>query len=530
MPQVNRRREVLQGARATVPRRPVEVLGGHRPNVNDDQREDTMSDTEPGSKPQTISTGIAGLDYILGGGLEPNNLYLVQGDPGSGKTTLALHFLLEGVRQGERVLYGLLSGTPRELRATARSHGWSLDGIEVVERPVSEEGLTTDAQNTMFHPAEVELGQTTTALVQAVERVKPTRVAIDTVSEFRHLTEHPIRYRRQLLALRQFFDARRSTVLFIDDRTTDQDLALQGVVRGIFSLERRSPEYGKLRRWLQIVKMRGQDIRTGFHDFTITRGGMSVFPRLTATDHRSTFKPEQVASDRGTATLVIGAAGTGKSSLAAQYIAGAARRGEKAACFVFDERLTTFIARSTRLGMGLEEHVKAGRVTLQQIDPAELSPGEFVHSVRRAVEQDGARLVVIDSLNGYLSAMPSEEFLNPQLHELLTYLGQQGVTTILILAQYGLVGSGLETPVDASYLADAIILLRYFEAGGAVRKAISVVKKRSGEHETTIRELGFHSDGLRVGEPLREFQGVLAGKPTYVGESGPLMRPGNDRQ
>ena len=488
------------------------------------------TEANPSAGPPLVPTGTPGLDDILGGGLTPHRLYLVEGDPGSGKTTLALRFLLAGAARGERGLYVTLSETREELDGVARSHGWSLDPVAVCELIPSEDSLLPDAHTRMFHPSEVELTETTAAVLAEVERTKPARLAFDSLSEMRLLAQNPLRYRRQILALKQFFTGRSCTVLLLDDRTSEAgDLQLQSLAHGVVALEQLAPEYGAERRRLRVVKMRGKPFRGGFHDFAIRRGGLDVFPRLVAAEHRRPFPAGHLASgvpaldallggglDRGTSALLMGPAGSGKSSIALQYAAAAAGRGERAAVFTFDESLTTLLARSAGLGIDLKGAVESGRVSVQQVDPAELSPGEFGHRVRQAVERDGASVVVIDSLNGYLHAMPEERFLTIQLHELLTYLGQQGVVTFLVVAQHGLLGTGMHAPVDASYLADSVVLLRYFEAAGRLRRAISVVKKRSGPHEATLRELRLGAAGIWVGEPLADFHGVLTGTPTYL--------------
>lgn len=482
------------------------------------------------SKGDTISaTGTSGLDQILEGGLSANRLYLVEGDPGAGKTTLALCYLIDGARHGETGLYVTLSETKEEITSVASSHGWSMDGIHIVELVASEQSLTPDSQYTMFHPSETELGETTRAVLDEVERVKPSRVVFDSLSELRLLAQNPLRYRRQILALKQFFAGRKCTVLFLDDRTADaSDLQVRSIAHGVIMLEQLSPEYGAERRRLRIEKMRGRSYRGGYHDFRIVKGGLEVFPRLVASEHHATFPREQVASglkalddllggglDRGTSTLLMGPAGSGKSSVAIQYAVAAAERGEKAALFTFDESLGTLLTRTTALGMDLEGHIRSGLIMVQQVDPAEMPPGEFVQRVRHQVEQEGRRLMIIDSLNGYINAMPEERFLTIQLHELLTYLGQQGVTTLLVVAQHGLVGSAMQSPVDVSYLADSVILMRYFELHGRVKKAISVVKKRSGPHEEAIRELRIEPGGIRVGSPLANLRGVLTGVPVF---------------
>lgn len=491
-----------------------------------------------------VSTGVAGLDDILRGGLTPGRLYLVEGNPGSGKTTLSLQFLLDGVRRGEPTLYVTLSETKRELVAVARSHGWSLDGIDIHEMEASEESLAPDAQLTMFHPSELELGETTKAVLTKVENRKPRRVVFDSLSEMRLLAHNPLRYRRQILGLKQFFAGRHSTVLLLDDRTGPaDDLQLQSIAHGVVHLEQSVTEFGAERRRLIVRKMRGVGFRGGMHDYVIRRGGLDVFPRLVAAEHQSDepnadLPSGNAAFDRllggglpsGSSTLLIGPAGIGKSSVGLQIALAAAGRGERAALFIFDETAKTLRSRARGLGMPLERHLAAGLVTVQQVDPAELSPGEFVSILRRAVDgNDGggrpAKVVMIDSLNGYLHSMPEEKFLNAQLHELFTYLSHRGVSTVVTVTQSGMVGS-MQTPVDATYLADNVILFRYFEARGHVRRAVSVFKKRSGAHEHTIREMRLGPDGLEVGEPLEGFQGVLTGVPTFVGSTsdGPGFR------
>jgi circadian clock protein KaiC len=486
----------------------------------------------------TDSTGVAGLDEILCGGLTPDRVYLIEGVPGSGKTTLALQFLLEGVRRGERVLYVTLSETEDELRGITKSHGWSLDGIDVRELAPSEASLSPDDQYTMFHPSEVELSETTKAILADVDRLKPRRVVFDSLSEMRLLAGNPLRYRRQLLALKQFFVGRNCTVVLLDDMTSaNHDLQVQSIVHGVVRLEQLNLEYGGERRRLIVLKFRGVPMRGGYHDYVIKKGGLVVFPRLVARQHQTEspagWLPSGVKAvdellggglERGSSTLIIGAAGTGKSTLAAQFAVEAASRGEHAAMFIFDESLATLKRRTAGVGIGLEQHVTAKRISIQQVDPAELCPGEFAHAIMDCVETRHAKVVVIDSLNGYMAAMPDERFLIAQLHELLAYLGRAGVATILVSAHQGLIGSNMQAPVDASYLADAVILMRYFEARGEVRQAMSVMKKRGGPHERTIREFHFSSDGLHVGEPLREFRGVLTGVPSM--ESPALRSPG----
>ncbi len=489
---------------------------------------------------RNVSTGVPGLDDILSGGLSANRLYLVQGRPGSGKTTLALQFLMAGADAGESVLYVTLSETEEELRAVADSHGWSLKGVHIHELTPKENDLDPDEQNTMFHPSEIELAATTRRVLADVERLKPTRVVFDSLSEMRLLAGTPLRYRRQILALKQYFTTRECTVVLLDDMTaTESDTHMQSIVHGVFLLEPMNPEYGSERRRMRVVKFRGVKYRSGYHDYLIVKGGLEVFPRLVAAEHRGRATRDKLASgipafdallggglEEGTSTLVVGAAGTGKSTLAAQFVAEAASRGEKSAVFVFDESPSTLLSRCEDLGVGLEKYCQDGTVTLRQVDPAELTPGELTHFIRKAVEEDGAKMVVIDSLNGYLNAMPEENFLTIQLHELLMYLGQKNVATILIGAHQGLIGAQMKTPIDASYLADAVILLRYYEAYGEVRQAISVMKKRGSQHERTIREYRMDRGKIEVGDPLRQFRGILTGVPVY----DPAQAPASEKR
>jgi len=475
------------------------------------------------------STDIEGLDDILSGGLTRSRLYLVEGVPGSGKTTLALQFLRAGALAGESVLYVTLSETEEELRSVALSHGWDLAGVEIRELTPSEAELNPDGTNTMFHPSELELAETTTRILQDVQQIRPSRVVFDSLSELRLLAGNALRYRRQILALKQFFATRECTVMLLDDMTsTDHDLQVQSIAHGVVLLEQLNPEYGSERRRLRVVKYRGVSFRGGYHDYVIRTGGIVVFPRLVAAEHRTLGARAKLASEipaldallgggieEGTSTLIVGAAGTGKSTLAAQFAAAAAERGQRAALFVFDESPQTLLARCAQLQVDLPSQIEAGRVSIQQIDPAELTPGEFTHAIRHAVETDHVSLVVIDSLNGYLNAMPEERFLTVQLHELLMYLGQRGVATILIGAHQGLIGSQMNTPVEASYLADAVVLLRYFESNGEVRQAISVMKKRGSRHERSIREFRLEGGRIDVGETLRGFRGILTGVPVY---------------
>jgi circadian clock protein KaiC len=482
-----------------------------------------------------ISTGNAGLDEILGGGVDPERMYLFEGQPGSGKTTLALEFLLEGVRRGEPTLYITLSETERELRLVAKRHGWSLKGITIFELIPPETSLDPSQELTVLHPAEMELSETTQMIFDRVEALAPARIVLDSLSELRLLAQSPLRYRRQILALKHFFSGRKSTVVLLDDLSSQQnDLQLHSIAHGVVLLEQLAIDYGAQRRRLRVVKMRGIDFKGGFHDFTIRHGGLKVYPRLVAAEHHKDFDAEVVLSgnseldsllggglERGTNALLIGAAGVGKSSLALTYAIAAASRNERSAIFAFDEGRGTMTARAKTLGLPLQQSLEKELIDVQQIDPAEMAPGEFADAVRRAVEVGGAQVVVIDSLNGYLNAMPDERFLILQ-HELLSYLSQRGVLTILVLAQNGLVGP-MDTPLDISYLADGVLMLRYFEFDGSVRRALSVVKKRSGNHEHTIREFKLSRQGITVGPPLKGFSGIFSGTPIYKGEEAPLM-------
>ena len=487
-----------------------------------------MADTMQGDyTDETLGTGIEGLDDVLGGGLTPNRLYVLEGAPGAGKTTVALQFLMEGVRKGEPVLYVTLSETGRELDGVARSHGWDLSGIHIREMLPSPDSLQPDEQYTMFHPSEVELSETTQRILEDVQALSPRRIVFDSLSELRLLSGGSLRYRRQILALKQFFAGRQCTVLLLDDMAAShRDQQVQSIAHAVIRLEQTHSDYGAVRRRLVVVKFRGKDFRGGYHDYRIVKGGLSVFPRLVASEHFNPVAQEKMPSgiesldhlmggglERGTSTLFVGAPGTGKSTVAVQFAIAAAKRGENAAIFLFDEGVTTLRTRCASMGMDLEENVANGRIHLRQVDPGEMSPGELVHLIRYAVEQKHARVVVIDSLNGYLNAMPDDRFLIVQLHELLTYLGQAGVATLLVGAHHGMIGTNMQAPVDASYLADAIVLLRYFEAEGEVRQAISVIKKRGGAHERSIRAFRMDGDGLHVGEPLRNFRGILTGVP-----------------
>ena len=472
-------------------------------------------------------TGVKGLDDILCGGLTPYRLYLVEGVPGSGKTTLAMQYLMEGARRGEPVLYVTLSETEEELRAMAASHGWDLGGVTIRELVPPEESLQPAEQYTMFHPAEVELSETTRTILSDVESLKPGRLVFDSLSELRLLAGDPLRYRRQLLALKQFFRGRRCTVLLLDDLTSSgRDLQVQSIAHGVLVLEQLLPEYGADRRRLRVLKHRGRRFRGGYHDYTIAAGGLNVFPRLVAAEHRKPTGDDKLSSgitaldellggglEIGTSTLIVGAAGTGKSSLASKYVTAAAERGQRSFMCIFDESRNVLLSRMRGLGVALDKHVESGMVGIRQVDPAELTPGEFTHAIRREVDENGARIVVIDSLNGYLNAMPGERYLTIHLHELLMFLGERGVATVLVGAHQGMLGSAMVTPVDASYLADAVILMRYYENKGEVHQAISVIKKRGGYHERSIREFAMEPGGMKVGAPLRNFRGVLTGVP-----------------
>lgn len=485
-----------------------------------------------------ISTGNEGLDAILSGGLPANRLYLIDGAPGSGKTTLSLQFLREGARRGERGLYVTLSETYEELAVVARSHGWSLDDFDVFEFGSALEVLGEERQQSILHPWELELSETVKLIQREVERVQPRRVVFDSLSEMRLLAQDSLRYRRQVLALKQFFAGRDITVLLVDDMTgteNGRDSHLHSLCHGVITLERLTLEFGAARRRLQVQKLRGMDFTAGYHDFTIRPGGLEIFPRLIAARHHSDYVGESIASGvpapdalmnggplRGTSTLITGPAGSGKTTLALQYASAACKREEPVTLSQFDERIGTLISRAQAFGLDVAHQIESGRLAVHQIDPAEVSPGEFAARVRHEVEARGVRVLVIDSLNGYLAAMSQEQHLILQMHELLSYLSQKGVATFLISPQHGLVGTMAST-LNISYVADAVVLLRFFEAGGRIRKAISVLKNRGGAHEDTIRELRIDAKGVRVGEPLAEFNGVLTGTPNYLGAGTPLM-------
>jgi circadian clock protein KaiC len=489
-----------------------------------------MSDTEP--LDERASTGITGLDTLLKGGLPAHRLHLIEGDPGTGKTTLALQFLLQGRARGEAVLYVTLSETANELRAVAASHRWTLDGVEILELAPP---LGSDEQYTLYHPAEIELAETVKRIVDVTERVAPARVVLDSLSEMRLLARDPLRYRRQILSIKEYFAGRDCTVLILDDLTSSEhDLQLQSIAHSVIRLEQMAFEYGRSRRRMRVVKVRGVPGTEGYHDFRIKQGGIEAYPQLVPGVRRDAAA-DTIASGiaevdallggglaAGTCSLFIGPAGVGKSSFACQYVAANAAR-TPSAIYLFDERRRTLIQRSEQLGMRLSEQVREGRLTVDQIEPGELSPGEFAHRVCRRVDEDGVRVVMIDSLNGYLHAIPSGQFPLVRMHELIAYLNERGVATLLVAAQHGIIGATMPVPLDVSYLADAVVLFRFFEAGGEMRKAISVVKKRTGAHETAIRELVVGPGRIRVGEPLKAFHGIMTGVPQYHGAAGPLL-------
>lgn len=481
--------------------------------------------------PTRIAMGIEGLDYVLSGGLPPHEIYLVQGDPGVGKTTFALQFLLEGMRTGESALYVTFSESRRELEDVAASHGWNIEKLAMFELSATESLFRLEAQNTVFHSAEIELTETTQALLRVIEEANPARLAIDSVSELRLLAGSDLRFRRQLLFLKTYFSQRGMTVLLVDDLADpERSHTLQSLAHGVVNLERLVPDFGAYRRRMSVLKLRGSTFIEGYHDYAIRRGGITVFPRVAAAESRQRIEARVVSSglaeldtllggglDVGTSTLLIGPAGAGKSSLAMQFAHAAADRGERAAIFLFDENLHSYYLRARALGVTLDEGIYGERIRVHQVDPAELSAGEFAHEVYKQVDA-GASLIVIDSLNGYIQSMPGERFLMLHLHELLSYLSQRGVLTLTILAQQGMFGS-MTSKIDITYLADTVLLLRYFEWRGAINKALSVFKRRGGAHENTIRELTFGSDGLTIGKPLAHLRGVLSGIPEALGGS-----------
>lgn len=496
-----------------------------------------MNESKSRNRTKAVSTGITGFDGILDGGYASNRVHLIEGQPGTGKTTLALQFLLDGARKGERCLYITLSESKDELEQVAETHGWTLDGVEIFELVPAELSLDPKQQQTVVYASDLELGETTKMTFDEVKRLAPARVVFDSLSEIRLLAQNPLRYRRQVIALKHFLAQQRCTALFLDDLTdAGDDLNLHSLVHGVVRLEHYALQYGAERRRLRIFKMRGRHFRGGFHDFVIRKGGIALFPRLIAAEHADGMKAadpllSRIAEldellggglDRGTNTLLMGPSGSGKSSLAMQFVMSALDRGERALFVTFDETKAILSKRAAGMGWHLEKPIASGQLTLEQVDPAELSPGELTGMIRRHVETDNVRIVVLDSLSGYQNAIPAEQFMLLLMHEMLTYLNHRGVVTILTLAQHGLVGS-MQSSVDLTYLSDTVLLLRFFEAAGKIRRAISVLKKRTGRHEDEIREYRLDNKGIRVGPPLSEFQGVLSGTPTYTGQHAALL-------
>lgn len=474
------------------------------------------------------------------GGFIRGGFYLVQGDPGSGKTTIALQFALSRVQAGESCLYITLTESLQDLENASSSHGWTLEGIEVCDLTQSAANLAGESEASVFHPSETELGETTQTIVAAVEKYKPSCVVFDGLSEMRLLSGNPLIYRRQLLALKKYFGERNATVLLLDDRSSAfGNIQPESLVGGNVVFERHLPQYGRARRRMFATKVRGSNFREGYHDYEIIQGGVVIHPRLVAAEHHAAFKRELLPSGisnldtmlagglrNGSTALLLGPAGVGKSTIAMQFTLAAMQSGHKAAVYMFDEVIETLIERVEKLCLakegGLRSYITDGQLHAQQVDPAEMSPGAFAHEVRRAVEA-GATVIVIDSLNGYLNAMPEERFLTTHLHEMFSYLNQKGVLTIMVVAQHGMVvGGAAAADFDVSYLADTVLLFRYFEAAGSIKQAISVFKKRTGEHERTLRELSITSNGVAVGDALTEFRGVMTGVPQYEGKASPL--------
>jgi len=484
--------------------------------------------------PSRISTGVHGLDDILGGGLTPHRMYLLEGAPGAGKTTLAMQFLLKGAEVGEPGLYVTLSETKAELVAVAASHGWDTAHITIIEL-LTDEGLDPRYEQTILHPAEVELGETVRDVIARVDDLKPVRLVFDSLSELRMLSQNPLRYRRQILALKRYFATRACTVMLLDDNTSEPgDLQLHSIAHGVISLDNLVHDYGGERRRLRIAKMRGIKFREGYHDMTLETGGIKVYPRLVAAEHHSDYSAHALSTGTqaldallggglvpGTNTLFVGPSGVGKTTTVASCLLAALERGTPCVYYLFDETRTTLLRRSTNLGIDLRRHLESGLLTLRQVDPAEISPGEFASDVRRSVEQGNARFVAIDSLNAFLQAMPGERFLLLQMHELLTYLNQRGVITMLVLGQHGVIGE-IQSDIDISYLSDVVVLFRYFERRGEVLTAVTAVKSRTSGHERSIRQFQLGGNGLIVGEALRDFEGILGGLPKYQGETAML--------